>query len=87
MTHPTLLEGRSECLTQKVTTPFASVFLHMEIETGRPVSFAISAPQKLEASTVGNLLDAIGRAATEMMEAAAQSQVEVADPKTRGGAT
>lgn len=55
--------------TRKVSTPFASVFIHVEFDqAGKARSFRISAPQKLESSTIGDLLDAISNAATELMQ-------------------
>ena len=60
--------SRYQTTTQKVKTPFASVFVHVEFDdAGRARSFRISAPQKLESSTVGDLLDRIGETATAML--------------------
>lgn len=54
--------------TRKVSTPFASVFIHVEFDqTGQARSFRISAPQKLESSTIGDLLDKISDAATGLL--------------------
>ena len=58
--------------TRKVKTPFASVFVHVEFDNKNVArSMRISSPQKLEASTVGDLLDAISVTASELIEAGA----------------
>lgn len=56
---------RREADTHKFQTPFGSMFVGIEYDdAGHVVGLEISPPQKLENTTVGELLDAIGPAVT-----------------------
>ncbi len=50
---------RRETVTQKVKTPFGSLFLHLEHQGPRVVGLRIAHPQKLEDTTVGELLETV----------------------------
>lgn len=70
---------RRRSTTQKFATPFGSLFAHVEWnDQGHAVGFRISAPQRLENSAttinaveqtaISKLLEAIGDAASEVLE-------------------
>lgn len=60
--------GRFGCLTEKVRTPMGSVFVHIDVDArGRAIGLKIDQAQKFEDTAVGELLDAVARAATALM--------------------
>lgn len=60
---------RRETITEKVKTPFGSLFLHVEHQGSRVVGLRIAHPQKLEDTTVGELLEVICDGVTSALKA------------------
>jgi hypothetical protein len=65
---------RNGSLGRKVATPFGTMFIGVSVDdNGRPCGLHLAPPQKLENSTVGELLDAITAAADELMAEAIEA--------------
>ena len=63
---PSVVKTRT--LTTKVPTPFGNLFAHIEFNGDlRPTEFRISIPGKLAGTPVGDALDELGEAATQML--------------------
>lgn len=60
---------RRETITEKVKTPFGSLFLHVEHQGPRVIGLRIAHPQKLEDTTVGELLEVICDGVTAALKA------------------
>jgi hypothetical protein len=59
---------RNSSLSRKITTPFGAMHIGVPVDDqGRPCGFHIAPPQKLDNSTVGELIDAINEAADSLM--------------------
>jgi hypothetical protein len=59
---------RHSALSRKIATPFGTMHIGVPVDDqGRPCGFNIARPQKLENSTVGELIDALAEAADELM--------------------
>ena len=62
--------ARIRTLTQRVPTPFASLYIHVSTdETGQVCDVAISTPGKHEDTTLHETLVALGAAITECLPA------------------
>lgn len=57
--------NRAPAETLKISTPFGSMFI--ALSTGPDGEFVITQPQKLEETTVGQLLDALADGVTRLL--------------------
>lgn len=59
---------RELCVTQKVKTPFGTMFIHIDLDTtGRPRGGHISSPGKEPESQIANLLGALSNGLHEAL--------------------
>jgi hypothetical protein len=59
--------SRLHCTTQKVQTKFGNLFVHVAHDTkGRILGIDISAPGKFSDTTMGEVLDSLSEALTEV---------------------
>lgn len=66
--------NRKSALSRKVATPFGTMHIGVSVDDGgRPCRFEIARPQKLENTSVGDLIDAIGDAASDLMAEAIEA--------------
>ena len=59
MTIAPLSPNRRHTITEKINTPFGNLFCHVEHQGRRLVGIRIAHPQKIENTSVGELIEAI----------------------------
>ena len=60
--------SRRQCVTRKVATPFAPLYVHVDFATsGKAVGVRISEPGKFKDTTIGETMAAISDALTAIL--------------------
>lgn len=69
MTVRPLNPNRRHTITEKITTPMGSMFCHVEHQGRRVIGIRIAHPQKIENTSVGELIEAICDGVTAAIKA------------------